>query len=198
VRRREQDPDLGELAADGARGVDDLGGVGRRHADVRDDEVGRPGADRLDQRRGVADAAGHVVAGLAEEAGDPLALSRSGLGPSLRALARRSPVPVSIEAARVGRLPEPTETAVYYVVSEALANAAKHSRASKVTVIVISDATGVRATIADDGVGGAAPARGSGLIGLVDRVEALGGKLTLESPPGRGTTISIELPGAGR
>jgi signal transduction histidine kinase len=128
----------------------------------------------------------------------PALLSRSGLGPSLRALARRSPVPVSIDAARVGRLPEPTETAVYYVVSEALANAAKHSRATEVTVTVVSDATGVRATIADDGVGGAAPARGSGLIGLVDRVEALGGRLTLESPPGRGTTISIELPGAGR
>ena len=128
----------------------------------------------------------------------PALLSRSGLGPSLRALARRSPIPVSIDVSRVPRLPEPIETAVYYVVSEALANAAKHSQAAEVSVAVISDATGVRATIADDGMGGAVLSRGSGLIGLVDRVEALGGKVTLESPVGRGTTITIELPAGPR
>ena len=89
--------------------------------------------------------------------------------------------------------PKPIETAVYYVVSEALANAAKHSQASEVSVTVVSGEA-VRATICDDGVGGAALGRGSGLIGLVDRVEALGGRFTLESPAGRGTTISIELP----
>ena len=109
----------------------------------------------------------------------PALLSRSGLGPSLRALARRSPIPVSIDVARVARLPEPIETAVYYVVSEALANAAKHSQASEVSVNVISDATGVRVAVADDGVGGAALSCGSGLIGLVDRVEALGGRFAL-------------------
>ena len=92
------------------------------------------------------------------------------------------------------RLPEPIETAVYYVVSEALANAAKHSRASEISVTVVSDGAAVRATVADNGVGGAALGSGSGLIGLVDRVEALGGRYTLDSPVGRGTTISIELP----
>ena len=124
----------------------------------------------------------------------PALLARSGLGPSLRALARRSPIPVSLNVAGGPRLPEPVETAVYYVISEALANAAKHSRAAEVTVTVVSDTDGVLATVADDGVGGAALARGSGLIGLVDRVEALGGRFALESPAGRGTTISIELP----
>jgi signal transduction histidine kinase len=124
----------------------------------------------------------------------PALLARSGIGPSLRALARRSPIPVSIDVARVPRLPEPIETAVYYAVSEALANAAKHSQASEVSVTVISDATGVRAKVADNGVGGAALGLSSGLIGLVDRVEALGGRFALESPVGRGTTITIELP----
>ena len=123
----------------------------------------------------------------------PALLSRSGLGPSLRELARRSPVPVNVDAARCPRLPEPIETAVYYVISEALANAAKHSQASEISVTVVSDGA-VRATVADNGVGGAALDSGSGLIGLVDRVEALGGRFALDSPVGRGTTISIELP----
>jgi signal transduction histidine kinase len=124
----------------------------------------------------------------------PALLSRSGLGPSLRALACRSPIPVDVDVAGGPRLPEPIETAVYYVVSEALANAAKHSQASEVSVSVVSDAAGVRASVADDGVGGAALGRSSGLIGLVDRIEALGGRFALESPVGRGTMISIELP----
>src|ERR1017187_3355995 len=123
----------------------------------------------------------------------PALLSRSGLGPSLRALARRSPVTVNLDAARCPRLPEPIETAVYYVISEALANAAKHSQASEISVTVVSDGA-VRATVSDNGVGGAALESGSGLIGLVDRVEALGGRFALDSPVGRGTTISIELP----
>jgi signal transduction histidine kinase len=124
----------------------------------------------------------------------PALLARSGLGPSLRALGRRSPIRVNLDVAAGPRLPEPVETAVYYVVSEALANAAKHSQAAEVSVAVVLDSARVRATVADDGVGGAALARGSGLIGLVDRVEAQGGRFALESPAGRGTTISIELP----
>jgi signal transduction histidine kinase len=79
-------------------------------------------------------------------------------------------------------------------VSEALANAAKHSRGTKADVAVWCDERAIRATIADDGVGGAAIPGSSGLIGLLDRIEALGGTFTLESPPGEGTTISIELP----
>jgi signal transduction histidine kinase len=124
----------------------------------------------------------------------PALLARSGLGPSLRALARRSPILVNLEVTGGPRFPEPVETAIYYVVSEALANAAKYSQAAEVSVSVLSDSAAVRAVVSDDGAGGAAPGRGSGLIGLVDRVEALGGRFTLESPAGRGTTISIELP----
>jgi signal transduction histidine kinase len=124
----------------------------------------------------------------------PALLARAGLGPSLRELARRSPIPAAITARGVPRLPQPVETAVYYVVSEALANAAKHSGAGQVTVTVTTEPAKVRATVRDDGAGGAVLGRGSGLIGLVDRVEALGGKLTLDSPPGRGTTIAIVLP----
>jgi signal transduction histidine kinase len=89
-------------------------------------------------------------------------LSRSGLGPSLRALARRSPILVDLDVNVGLRLAEPVETAVYYVVSEALANAAKYSRASAVSVTVGCDPAGIRATVADDGVGGATLARGSG------------------------------------
>jgi signal transduction histidine kinase/DNA-binding NarL/FixJ family response regulator len=123
----------------------------------------------------------------------PALLARAGLGPSLREVARRSPIPVRLDVGKL-RFPEPIETAVYYVVSEALANAAKHSRASEISVTVGSDVARVRATVTDDGVGGALLGRSSGLTGLVDRVEALGGRFTLESPAGRGTTISIELP----
>jgi signal transduction histidine kinase len=124
----------------------------------------------------------------------PALLSRSGLGPSLRALSRRSPIPVTLEFTGGPRFREPVEIAVYYVVSEALANAAKHSRASEVSVTVSSGESGVQATITDDGYGGAVLGRSSGLTGLVDRVEALGGRFSLDSPPGRGTTIQIELP----
>lgn len=123
----------------------------------------------------------------------PALLSRAGLLQSLRALKRRSPIPVELDLAPVPRLPEPIETAIYYVVSEALANVAKHSRASVVTVSVAYDRAAVRVTVTDDGVGGAALDGSSGLIGLVDRVEALGGRFNLDSPAGRGTTITIEL-----
>jgi signal transduction histidine kinase len=124
----------------------------------------------------------------------PTLLSRAGLGPSLRALARRSPIPVTLEVAADARPPEPIEIAVYYVVSEALANVVKHAQASSVTVAVSVDSAAVKARVADDGVGGAALGGSSGLIGLVDRVEALDGRFQLESPPGHGTTISIILP----
>jgi PAS domain S-box-containing protein len=124
----------------------------------------------------------------------PAILSQAGLAGALRALARRSLVPVELALEIDGRLPLSIEVAVYFVVSETLANVAKHARASTVYVDVSFVGDRLSATIRDDGVGGAAPAEGSGLVGMEDRVEALGGTFKLVSPPGRGTTTHIELP----
>ena len=124
----------------------------------------------------------------------PAILSEGGLRPALRALGRRAAVPVEMHVSVDGRLPEPVEVCAYYVVSEMLANAAKHSRASVVEVHAEAFGGALRVRVHDDGVGGADPARGSGLIGLSDRVEALGGTLSVHSPAGRGTTVSCELP----
>ena len=116
----------------------------------------------------------------------PAVLSDSGLRPALRALARRSPVPVELDLRIDGRLPQPVEIGAYYVVSEALTNAVKHGGASLVEVGA-GAADGVfRLRIRDDGVGGADPARGSGLLGLKDRIEALGGTFELVSRLARG------------
>ena len=124
----------------------------------------------------------------------PAQLSRRGLGVSLRALALKSPIPVEVEVDLPERPPASVETAVYYIVSEAVTNAIKHSRASVISVTVAHTPTVVSAIIADDGIGGAAAGGGSGLIGLIDRAEALGGRLTLGSPRDHGTTITVELP----
>jgi signal transduction histidine kinase len=93
-----------------------------------------------------------------------------------------------------GRLPERVETTAYYVVSEALTNAAKHANAEVVEVTVEARDDTLALAISDDGVGGADPARGSGLVGLGDRVEALGGTLTVDSRAGQGTRLFVELP----
>jgi GAF domain-containing protein len=130
----------------------------------------------------------------------PPLLSRVGLEPPLQALALRSEIPVHLDVDLPERPPPPVETAIYYVVSEALANATKYSQASAIRVTLSSDPPDgssnptLHGVVADDGVGGAEPGGGSGLIGLVDRVNALGGHLALESPPGRGTRISFDLP----
>jgi PAS domain S-box-containing protein len=124
----------------------------------------------------------------------PPLLSQAGLEPSLRALARRSPIPVKLSINVSERPSESTETAVYYVISEALANAAKHAGASEISVVLTSSRSEMRAIIEDDGRGGAEASAGSGLVGLIDRVEALGGRFALDSPPDRGTRISIEMP----
>jgi signal transduction histidine kinase len=124
----------------------------------------------------------------------PAILSEGGLRPALRALGRRSAVPVKMHVRIDGRLPEPVEVGAYYVVSEMLTNAAKHARASVVEVDAEVSEGMLRVCVHDDGVGGADPARGSGLIGLSDRVGVLGGTLSLQSPAGRGTTLSCELP----
>jgi signal transduction histidine kinase len=124
----------------------------------------------------------------------PAILSEGGLGPALKTLARRSAVPVELNVRTDGRLPEAAEVAAYYVVSEALTNAAKHARASAVLVDVIARDTLVELSIRDDGVGGADAGRGSGLIGLTDRVEALGGELEIASPAERGTSLHVRIP----
>ncbi|MEU7872905.1 AAA family ATPase [Dactylosporangium sp. NPDC049140] len=126
----------------------------------------------------------------------PAIVTDGGLGPALRMLARRSPIPVDVCMRTQARLPEPVEISAYYVVAEALTNAAKHAQATAVTVTVeASPADAVlRVTVRDDGVGGADLARGTGLVGLKDRVEALGGHLVLHSPRGAGTDLCVGLP----
>jgi signal transduction histidine kinase len=124
----------------------------------------------------------------------PALLSKGGLDPALRALARRSAVPVKLEGRIDGRLEEGIEVAAYYVVSEALANAAKHARASVVEINVEAREGVLDLMISDDGAGGADRARGSGLVGLSDRVEALGGTISIVSPRGAGTSLHVELP----
>jgi signal transduction histidine kinase len=124
----------------------------------------------------------------------PAILSEGGLGPALRNLARRSSVPVQLQVRTQARLPERVEVAAYYVVAEALTNVAKHASASVVQVDVDTDNGLVRLAIQDDGVGGADPTRGSGLIGLKDRVEVTGGTLRVESHPGQGTSLLAKLP----
>jgi PAS domain S-box-containing protein len=124
----------------------------------------------------------------------PAILSDQGLVPALEALGHRSPVPVTLEARADGDLPEPVEITAYYVVSEALANVAKHANATSVHVTLEQGDGDVRLCVSDDGVGGADPTRGSGLIGLKDRVEASGGTLRVESRQGDGTRLFVELP----
>jgi signal transduction histidine kinase len=124
----------------------------------------------------------------------PAILSEGGLGPALRTLARRAAIAVELDITAMARLPEPVEVAAYYVCSEALTNATRHAHASVVSVAVEERDDCLHLSIRDDGVGGADPARGSGLIGLRDRVEALGGSIEFSSPPGKGTLILVRLP----
>jgi signal transduction histidine kinase len=124
----------------------------------------------------------------------PAILSKGGLGPALQALAHRSAIPVDLDVTIGVRLEEPIEAAAYFVVSEALANAAKHSQASRVEVSLEQRERDLLLSVRDDGVGGADTAGGSGLVGLMDRVEALGGSIRVYSRPGTGTQITAELP----
>jgi len=138
---------------------------------------------------GVLDELREIARGL-----HPAALAEGGLRPALKTLARRSAVPVRLDVGVGGRLPEPVELAAYYVVAEALTNAAKHAGAGVVDVQVVADAAMLRVRVRDDGRGGADLTRGTGLVGLTDRVEALGGRFRLHSPPGAGTTVQAALP----
>jgi signal transduction histidine kinase len=124
----------------------------------------------------------------------PAILAHGGLRPVLRAVARRSPIPVKLNMPVELQLAERFEVAAYYVVSETLTNAAKHAHASAIHVDVEVVEGSLRVSIRDDGVGGADPSAGSGLVGLKDRVESLGGSITIQSPPGVGTSVLVELP----
>ena len=124
----------------------------------------------------------------------PAIVAEAGLGPALRTLVRRSRAPIELDVRIQNRLPERVEVTAYYIVSEALTNAAKHANANVVHVDVDATLDAVRLAVRDDGVGGADPARGSGLLGLCDRVEAAGGTITIHSPAGEGTELLVELP----
>ena len=153
------------------------------------DEIRTEITDVADGLTGVIDELREISRGI-----HPAILTSAGLRPALRALGRRSAVPVEMNVRIGGRLPEPVEVGAYYVVSEMLTNAAKHANASVVEVDA-EDAEGtLRVCVRDDGVGGADPLRGSGLVGLRDRIEALGGMFSLHSPSGGGTTVCCELP----
>ena len=155
------------------------------------------GADALAaQLDEVADELGGLLEDLRELARGihPPALADGGLRPALKTLARRSAVPVRLDLHVDERLPEPVETAAYYAVAEALTNAAKHAQATVVDVRVEARDGNLGIYLHDDGRGGAALGHGSGLIGIKDRIEALGGRIALQSPPGSGTSLRIALP----
>jgi signal transduction histidine kinase len=124
----------------------------------------------------------------------PAVLTARGLGPALQSLAERSAVPVRIDLDATRSLPAHIEVAVYYLVAESLTNVAKYAEASAVAVRVGRENGSVFVEVVDDGIGGAEPGRGSGLRGLIDRIEALGGTLELQSRPGDGTTIAARIP----
>ncbi len=158
-----------------------------------------PSTERGEPRTEMADAAAELM-GVIDDLREisrgihPAILSKAGLRPALRALGRRSAVPVELDVRVDCRLSETVEVGAYYVVSEMLANAEKHARASVVEVSAEASGGMLRVRVRDDGIGGADPVRGSGLLGLKDRIEALGGTFSVHSPVGRGTTVTCELP----
>ncbi|SNR56895.1 sensor histidine kinase [Actinomadura mexicana] len=156
-------------------------------------------AEQPELRSRVAAIAGGLAAALEElreisRGIHPAILSEGGLRPALRALARRCPVAADLDVRVEGRLPQATEVAAYYFVAEALANVAKHARARSVQVRAEVGGDRLALCVSDDGLGGADPSAGSGLIGLTDRIEALGGTIAINSPPGGGTRLEALLP----
>jgi signal transduction histidine kinase len=123
----------------------------------------------------------------------PTLLSERGLGAALEALAVRAPLPVSISGVPAARLPSAVESTAYYVTAEALTNVAKYAKADQAFVHISVEEDRLRLQVGDDGVGGADPS-GTGLRGLRDRVDALDGALEIDSPPGGGTTVRVDLP----
>ncbi|MGH2687775.1 MAG: sensor histidine kinase, partial [Actinomycetota bacterium] len=124
----------------------------------------------------------------------PAVLTDGGLRAAIETLAERSPVPATVAEVPEGRFAEPVEATAYFIVSEALTNVAKYAGATEVAIRVRWDDGTLLVEVADDGVGGADPSRGSGLQGLADRAAALGGRLRVDSPPGRGTRVVAEVP----
>jgi signal transduction histidine kinase len=124
----------------------------------------------------------------------PAILTDDGLAGALESLAERSPVPIALHAGAVGQLPSTVEATAYFVVSEALANVAKHARATGAAVTTSRSNGTLRVEVADDGVGGADPSHGSGLNGLADRLAAVDGRLVVDSAPGGGTRLVAEIP----
>jgi signal transduction histidine kinase len=160
-------------------------------------EADLPAGDGLkEQLASVSDDVASVLDGLVETARGihPAILSQGGLGAALRGLARRSAVPVKLDARIDGHVPDAVEVAAYYVAAEALTNVAKYARASVVHIDVTTHEGTLTLVVRDDGVGGADLSQGSGLVGLQDRVEALGGTITIDSSAGKGTCVVVTLP----
>ena len=124
----------------------------------------------------------------------PSVLTEAGLGPALESLARRATVPTTVVAAPPCRLDPAVERAAYFVACEALTNAVKHAEASRATISAVVAGGGIVVEVDDDGIGGADPGRGSGLLGLADRIAAFDGRLAIDSPPGGGTRVVAEIP----
>jgi signal transduction histidine kinase len=166
--------------------------------ELRTVEAGVP-ADLLPLRARISDLV-TTVNGISEDLQElsrgihPAILSKGGLGPAIKVLARRSAIPVELLLEIHRRLPDPVEVAAYYVVAEALTNAAKHAQASVVEVCADIEGQDLHLSIRDDGIGGADAANGSGISGLRDRVEALGGALSISSQPGTGTELHVTIP----
>jgi signal transduction histidine kinase len=152
-------------------------------------ELGRQLDEAVAEATGALEELSEIARGI-----HPAILAEGGLRPALTTLARRSPIPVDLQVHADERLPDQVEVSAYYVVAEALTNAAKHSGASAVSVEVEVAGDVLRAAVRDDGVGGADLSRGTGLVGLKDRVEALGGRIFLDSRPGAGTSLQAEFP----
>jgi signal transduction histidine kinase len=152
-------------------------------------ELGHALSDVADELTGVIEELREMARGI-----HPAILAQGGLGPALRTLSRRSEIPVEIEVNVEGRLPDQVEVAAYYVVAETLTNVARHAHAKTVRIEASVEDGRLCLAISDDGVGGADAARGSGLTGLADRVQALGGSFTVDSPLDGGTRLTVALP----
>jgi signal transduction histidine kinase len=180
----------------------DLAGLVSLAIEMRAAEARVP-ADAVEERAMFS----HAAKGLTDAVEDlqeisrgihPAILSKGGLKPAIKTLARRCPIPVELDLQIDQRLPERIEVAAYYVVSEALTNVAKYAQASVVQVDLRASDSVIELAVRDDGIGGADPTRGSGLVGLQDRVAALGGTMTISGRAGKGTSIVARIPFDGR